>query len=188
MDRAFLKHLARGLAVALPVGMALPAFGVACMTQSQMTGPQRTALAQSAQMLAGNVESGNAAAVQAQTIPAVASQFGGIANTIQQVSTSIQRAALTVDEVYILDATDLKAAEEAQFFCGVPGSSLTVEITIPNLPPGKYALAIIHATGVKEPQQLSMVLQRWPLVLAPGARLRREEGTRPGVFLLSDRP
>jgi hypothetical protein len=34
-----------------------------------------------------------------------------------------------------------------------------VEVTIPNLPPGKYALAIVHATGVKEPQQLSLVLQ-----------------------------
>ncbi len=82
-------------------------------------------------MLAANVESGNAAAVQAQTIPAVASQFGGIAASIQQVSTPIQHATLTVDSLYILDATDLKSAQESQFFCGVPGSALTVEVTIP---------------------------------------------------------
>lgn len=128
-----------------------------------MPAPLRTVLAQSAQMLAMNVEAGNAAAVQAHTIAAVASQFGGIANTIQQISAPIQHAMLTVDSLYILDATDLKSAQESQFFCGVPGSSLTVEVTIPNLPPGRYALAIVHATGVKEPQQLSLVLQNDPV-------------------------
>lgn len=163
MDRAFSWPWAGFLAAALPLGMALPAFGVSCTTQSQMAAAQRTVLAQSAQMLAANVESGNPAAVQAQTITAVASQFGGIANSIQQVSTSIQHATLTVDDLYLLDATDLKAAQESQFFCGVAGSALTVEVTIPNLPPGKYALAIVHATGVKQPQQLTLVLQNDPV-------------------------
>ncbi len=163
MDRAFSWPWAGFLAAALPLGMALPAFGISCTTQSQMAAAQRTVLAQSAQMLAANVESGNPAAVQAQTITAVASQFGGIANSIQQVSTSIQHATLTVDDLYLLDATDLKAAQESQFFCGVAGSALTVEVTIPNLPPGKYALAIVHATGVKQPQQLTLVLQNDPV-------------------------
>lgn len=162
MPRRFPSPWARFLAAALPVGMALPAFGVSCMTQSQMTSAQRTALAQSAEMIATNVESGNAAAVRNQTIAAVAAQFDPIANTIQQVSTSIQHATLTVDQVYILDATDLKSAQETQFFCGVAGSALTVEVTIPNLPPGKYALAIVHATGVRQPQQVSLVLQNDP--------------------------
>lgn len=150
------------LAAALPLGLALPAFGVSCTTQSQMPAAQRTVLAQSAQMIAANVESGNAAGVRAQTVPGVAAQFEGIANSIQQVSTSIQRATLTVDSLYALDATDLKSPQETQFFCGVSGSALTVEVTIPNLPPGKYALAIIHATGVQQPQQLSLVLQNEP--------------------------
>ncbi len=140
----------------------LPAFGVSCMTQSQMAGAQRTVLEQSAQMLGANVQSGNAAAVRAETISAVAAQFDGIAGSIQSVDTSIQHATLTVDGIYLLDASDLKAAEETQFFCGVAGSPLTVEITIPALPPGKYALAILHATGVKQPQQISLILQNDP--------------------------
>jgi hypothetical protein len=146
----------------LPLSLALPAFGVSCMTQSQMASAQRTILMQSAQMLGANVQSGNAAAVRAETISSVATQFDGIAGSIQAVDTSIQHAALTVDALYILDATDLKAPAETQFFCGVVGSPLTVEITIPGLPPGKYALAILHATGVKQPQQLSLVLQNDP--------------------------
>lgn len=144
------------------LGLAAPAFAVSCVTQSQMKPDKRTILAQSAQMLAANVKNGNAAGVQAQTIPAVASNFGGIANTIQAMNASIQRATLTVDLLYILDASDIKAPQDTEFFCGVAGSPLTVTITIPGLPPGKYALAVLHATGVEHPQQLSMILQNDP--------------------------
>jgi hypothetical protein len=150
------------LVLVVPAVLAVPAFGVSCMTQSQMPSAQRTILAQSAQMIGANVESGNAAAVRSQTIASVAAQFDGIANSIQSVNASIQRATLTVDAVYLLDATDLKAPQETQFFCGVAGSALTVEVTIPGLPPGKYALAILHATGVKQPQQISLILQNDP--------------------------
>ena len=161
----FCRHRSIGpkfLACLLPLGLAAPAFAVSCTTQSQMKAQQRTILAQSAQMLAANVKNGNADGVRAQTIPAVASNFGGIANTIHEMNASIQRATLTVDLLYLLDATDLKAPQDSQFFCGVTGSPLTVSVTIPNLPPGKYALAVLHATGVEHPQQMSMILQNDP--------------------------
>jgi hypothetical protein len=160
--RLGIRNWVKLLAVVGPMAMAMEAFGVTCMTQSQMTSAQRTILAQSAQMIGGNVEAGNAAAVRTQTIASVAAQFDGIANSIQAVNATIQHATLTVDNVYLLDATDLKAAQETQFFCGVAGSALTVEVTIPGLPPGKYALAILHATGVKQPQQISLILQNDP--------------------------
>ena len=152
----------RILVLAGAVGLALPAWGVSCSTQSQMTSGERTVLAQTAQMIGGNAESGNAAAVRAQTVASVAAQFDGIANSIQSVNAMIEHATLTVDGLYLLDATDLKAAGDTQFFCGVSGSSLTVEVTIPGLPPGKYALAVLHATGVKQPQQVSLLLQNDP--------------------------
>lgn len=150
------------LAGLMPVAIALPVFGVNCTTQAQMSEPQRTALEQAARMLASNIQSGNTSAVREQTIAAVASQFGGIANSIQAIDASIQKADITIDHLYLLDASDLKAAAETQFFCGISGSPLTVEITIPNLPPGKYALALVHATGVPSPQQLSLVLANDP--------------------------
>jgi hypothetical protein len=153
---------AKAIVLTAALGLALPAFGVSCMTQSQLPTAQRTILQQSAQMLGANVQSGNAAAVRTQTISAVAAQFDGIANSIQAINASIQHATLTVDGIFFLDASDLKSAEETQFFCGVAGSPLTVEVTIPGLPPGKYALAVLHATGVKQPQQISLVLQNDP--------------------------
>lgn len=50
------------------------------------------------------------------------------------------------------------------FFCGTP----VVVLNFTDLPPGKYALAILHATGVSQPQQISLVLSetagpRWML-------------------------
>lgn len=157
-----MPRFVRLLAGFLSLAVALPVFAVNCTTQSQMSQAQRTALEQAARELANNVQAGNVDGVRAQTIAPVAAQFGGIANSIQAVNPSIQKAAITVDSLYLMDATDLKAPEDTQFFCGVAGSPLTVEITIPNLPPGKYALALVHATGVQNPQQISMILQNDP--------------------------
>lgn len=152
----------KALAWIVPMTAVLPAFGISCMTQSQMGAPQRTALRDAAQSLAVSVKAGDRTAVRAQTLPPVAAQFGGIADSIESVSPDIQHAALTVDNLYSLNATELKAPEDAQFFCGLPGSPLTVEINIPGLPPGQYALVIVRATGVEHPQQLSMVLANDP--------------------------
>jgi len=152
----------RSLAGLLPLLLTLPAFGVACMTESQMSPGQRAILDQAARALAANIVSGDTAAVKAQTIPAVAARFNGIAEPIESVSPSLQHATLTTDALYQLDATDLTMPADAEFFCGLPGSALVVEMTIPDLPPGTYAFALLHATGVEHPQQISMILANQP--------------------------
>lgn len=162
MLRRFRIDSAKALTLLLPLALALPAWGVSCTTESQMNAAQRNQLEQAARSLALNVQSGNTEAVRAQTIAAVASQFQGIAQTIQTLDPDIHSAALTVDDLYLLDASDLKAPTDTQFFCGVAGSPLTVVVTIPGLPPGKYALAVMHATGVQKPQQMALVLSNDP--------------------------
>jgi hypothetical protein len=139
-----------------------PAFAVTCTTQSQLGAADRSQLQQAALALAGHVQAGDSAAVKAQTIAAVAAQFDAISSSIAGIQPTVQHATLTVNELYSLDATDLKAAQDAEFFCSLPTSTLTVEISIPNLPPGRYALAVVHATGVKNPQALSMVMANDP--------------------------
>lgn len=141
---------------------ALPAWGVSCLTQSQMSAAQRSGLQAAAMAVAGNVQAGDENAVKAQTVATVAAQFQAIAGTIEGLGTSLRGATLTVDELYLLDARDLKAASEADFFCGLPNSSMTVEVSIPDLPPGMYALAVAHATGVRNPQAMGMVLANDP--------------------------
>jgi hypothetical protein len=134
---------------------------VSCTTQSQMTEAERTALMQSAHNLASAVQSGNASAVQALTIAKVKTQFDPIANTIEQTSPLLAGATITIDALYGLDASDLKtAAEDTVFYCGVANSPVHVDVTIPQLPQGQYALALVHATGVKQPQQMAFLLQK----------------------------
>jgi hypothetical protein len=157
---------ARWLGPLTILAVAVPAAGVNCTTQAQMTAAQRNVLRLAAMALASNIQTGNTAAVRAQTIATVAAQFDGIANSIGTVSPAIDHAMLTVDELYLLNATDLKSAGEADFFCGLPGSSLTVSIGIPDLPAGVYAFAVVHATGVKNPQTVALVMQNEPAASA----------------------
>jgi hypothetical protein len=134
---------------------------VSCTTQAQMTEAERAALVQSAHTLASAVQSGNAPAVQALTIAKVKAQFDPIANTIEQTSPLLAGATITIDALYGLDASDLKtAAEDTVFYCGVANSPVHVDVTIPQLPQGQYALALVHATGVKQPQQMAFLLQK----------------------------
>lgn len=141
----------------------LSAHAVSCTTQSEMTPAQRSVYEQAARSQGTEIAAENTGALRAQTITAVAANFGPLAATIEQVAPLIRNATLTVDNLYHLNATDLPArAEQAQFFCGLSGSSLLVTVTIPQLPPGNYLLAILHATGVEQPQQLALILQNDP--------------------------
>jgi hypothetical protein len=152
------RRFVRLLAGLLPLALGVAAHAVSCTTESQMTAAQRNGLEQAALALANDVQTGNLSALKAQTLSSVAAKFSGIADSIQAIQPFLRHATLTADSLYLLNATDLTAAQEAQFFCGVPGSALIVTLTIPALPPGQYALAIVHATGVEHPQQVSMIL------------------------------
>jgi hypothetical protein len=150
-----------GLAAVALFCFGTQARAVSCTTESQMTNAQRAEYVRALRALEAPIQAGNTEEVKALTIPPLAASFDGIAQSIQALSPQIQGAVFTVNSVYVLNAADLKKAEEeTQFFCSVPGSSLVVTVTIPQLPPGTYLLALTHATGVEHPQQVSMILQR----------------------------
>lgn len=135
------------------------ALAVSCTMQSGMTDDQRNALLDSSRQIALAVQSGNSTAVQALTIPSVAANFSGIAGSIETLSPKMKGASITVNDLYLLDASDLTAPQNTEFFCSSTTSpSLHLEVSIPQLPPGKYGLALAHATGVEHPQQLALLL------------------------------
>jgi len=131
------------------------AYAASCKSQSEMNTTERDALSSAARAMAGEVQSGDVQALQAKTIPAVAANFGGIDASVATLKPLVQHATLTVDNLYTLDATTEPAGSAAtDFFCGNP----IIVFHFTNLPPAKYALAILHATGVEKPQQISLVL------------------------------
>jgi hypothetical protein len=141
------------------------AMGASCKTQSQLTSAERDALATTARIMAGDVQTGNVQALQTITMPAVAADFTGIAGSVATLKPLLEHAAITVDSLYLLDAsTEPAGAPRTDFYCGSP----VVVLNFTDLPPGSYALAIVHATGVAQPQQISLVLwqsadHRWML-------------------------
>ncbi len=128
-----------------------------CKTQSQMTVAERDALSSTVQQLISAVQSGDVQNLQTNTIPAVAGDFAGIASSVQTLKPLVQQATITIYNLYALDASsDAPGAARTDFYCGTP----VVVLNFNGLPPGTYALAIIHATGVPKPQQISLVLSK----------------------------
>jgi len=137
------------------IGLSSAADAVSCKTQSQMTPSERDALSNAARSIMGQVQSGDAKGVQAATIPAVAADFSGIAASIETLKPFVQQATITVNSLYVLDSSaDQAGGGRIDFYCGSP----VVILNFTDLPPGNYAFAILHATGVPKPQQIALVL------------------------------
>jgi hypothetical protein len=150
-------HRGSFLLVAVCLLTVSPQFAAAatCSTQAQMPPQQRDLLANQARSMIALVERGDVPSLRARTLPAIASDFTGIAASITTLSPLIRNATTTVDNLYLLDASMLQpGAPRVQFFCGSP----TVVLTFNGIPPGTYALAIVHVTGVPHPQQISIIL------------------------------
>ena len=141
-------------------------YAATCSTQSQMNSTLRSTFTGEAHTIAAIVQSGDTQALRAKLLPAIASDFDGIAATVTNLKPLVQTATMTVDSVYLLDASkDAPGAERTQFFCGSP----IVVLTFNGIPPGTYALVILHATGVQQPQQISLILAATtPGASAPG--------------------
>ncbi len=105
------------------------------------------------------VQQGNISGLRTRTLPAIAADFDGIAASVTSLSPLMQNSTITVENLYLLDASMAQpGAERTQFFCGSP----TVVLTFNGIPPGNYAVAILHATGVQHPQQISIILASAP--------------------------
>lgn len=141
------------------LSMSCAAYGASCVTQSQMAPAQRDTLTNQAKTLMAQMQHGDVQGLQANTLPAVAADFSGIATTVQNLKPQLLNATLTVNNLYLLDASTQPAGSgPTEFFCGQP----VVSINFSDLPAGNYALAIGHASGVAQPQQIAMILAKSP--------------------------
>lgn len=142
--------------------LALPgAHASSCTTQSMMTATERDALSQAARMLVTDMQQGNIQALRTAAAPAIANHFESLQATAQNLQPLLAHATITVDDLYRLDAADVAAGTpETDFSCGLPGSLMSVGLSFHNLQAGQYAVAIVHATGVPQPQQFTLVLEQ----------------------------
>jgi hypothetical protein len=141
------------------VVLAQAAHATSCTTQSQMTQTQRDVFSRTADTILSDVQTGNVENIREMAAPAVAADFTGMSNSMAHLRPLVQSATITVDELYVLDATGNAAGDaRTDFYCGSP----VIVWSFPGLPPGTYALAIVHATGVPHPQQITIIFSRTP--------------------------
>jgi len=102
---------------------------------------------------------GDTAGLRTNAIPEVARNFGGIEQAVEANKAHFAEGKASDTHIFILDASESKTAlPRADFFCGIYNSSDRVVFSIPNLPPGRYAVTITRIAG-QDPITLTMILQ-----------------------------
>lgn len=136
-----------------------------CTTQSQMTAADRDALAAAAHGLAEKVQANDVAGLQAATAAEYAKDFSGIGTVVGSTSVKVKGGTPMVEQVYLLDGTQLKRSAdgslpEAQFFCSLNKSVAEADFMISGLAPGHYGFAIVDVTDTGSPWRLSFLLRQ----------------------------
>ncbi len=139
--------------------------GETCTTKSAMTDTDRNALAAAARTMTEKVQSNDPEGLRAITVAEYAKDFSVIQAAVGNSSSKVKNASLVVEQIYMLDASDLKrgpdgSAPNAQFLCSLNKSIAEADFAIPALPPGKYAFAIVEARGIAAPWRLSFLMQQ----------------------------
>jgi hypothetical protein len=127
-----------------------------------MSEADRSGLAAAATAIASRVQSNDAAGLRAETVPEFASNFGAMQQLVGETAPRMKGAALTVEQLYLLNATEIKggAGADAQFFCTLNASASSVDFLISGLTPGIYGFAIVTMTGAPSPMRISMLMRR----------------------------
>jgi hypothetical protein len=159
MKRVGIGLLATGLLVAAVASAEV------CTTQSQMTATDRDALAAAARGLAEKVQANDVSGLQAATAAEYAKDFTGIGTVVGSTSAKVKGGTPVVEQVYLLDASQLKrgadgSLPDSQFFCSLNKSVAEADFLIPGLAPGIYGFVIVDVTDTSSPWRLSFLLRQ----------------------------
>lgn len=151
------------LALAL-LGMSLPTHAQTCQSASDLEPEQRSTIEAIAKHYFDMVAAGDSAGLQKASIPAVATNFAGIEASVKDNQPVFSQAQVSVRSVYALTAEGSEPLSRAEFLCGVFGANgqttNSVVFVLQNLPPGKYAVAILDAKASQDARTLTLVLQQ----------------------------
>lgn len=160
----------KGLIAALVMAAPVAGFAASCTTQAALTTEDRGTLASIGEQLSDAVLRQDTSALQSVLLPALSGQWDGIRGAVEQAGPLVKGGKVELRNIYLLDASTLQAPADTQFFCSNAIGSLTVTISMPSLPPGKYALVLSDATGAPMAGQMAFVLA-WDQTGPPGWKL-----------------
>ncbi len=142
-----------------------------CVTQSAMIPADRAALADTARDLALKVQADDNAGLRSASTADLTKNPAQLDQLVGNTSPKLAGSAPVLEQVYLLDASDLKknadgSAADAAFYCSLNKTTAEVQFTIPALPSGRYGFGIVTFASAK-PWRLSLLLRqesgRWLL-------------------------
>lgn len=170
--RPSLMHLFRMTRVlALVAAVPATALAATCTTQAALQPNDRNALIAVGVRITTAVAQQDYTALQAQLLPAISSQWEGMRNEVEQGAPLLKGGQPQLESVYLLDASGQTATADTQFFCSNQSGTLTVTISLPSLPPGKYALLLANTPGATLGGQIGAIAVWDPTGATPAWRL-----------------
>jgi hypothetical protein len=145
-------------AAAAVLSAPLSGLAATCTTQAELSTQDRDQLASTALRLAGAVAQQDAATLQSMLLPSEASSWPGIHSAADQAAPLMAGGQIEIRNLYQLDASTQTAPANTDFFCADKSGALSLTISMPSLPPGKYAVALVDAKGGKLAGQLGLIL------------------------------
>jgi hypothetical protein len=124
----------------------------------------RTAVETAAKRYFDMSAQGDVAGLKQNSIASVAASFSGIEAAVKENQAAFAGAKAAVRPPFLLTADGPEPLARAEFLCGVFGSSGQTKnsavFVLPNLPPGKYGVAILDVNGAQTAMTLTLVLQQ----------------------------
>jgi hypothetical protein len=129
-----------------------------CTSQAELLPTDRNVLAEVGTRLSVAVLQQNFDALKAGLLPAESSAWEGIHDAVEAAGPLLKGGQAQLRNLYLLDAASQTVTADTQFFCSDATGALTVTITMPALPPGRYAVVIADAAGAPMGGQMGIVL------------------------------
>lgn len=146
------------------LSISLPAAAQNCESSSDLDDATRAAITSAAQHDFELAAKADTASLRQNAISSLAANFTPIENTVKDHQANLTGAQATLKSVFLLEADGTAPLPRAEFYCGIfgkngqtPGSAI---FDFNNLPPGKYAVALLEATSAKGKTDFSVILQQ----------------------------
>ncbi len=149
-----LKIFAAAALLVIPVASR----AASCTAQGELLPQDRDALAAAGGRLSEAVARGDYSTLLTALLPAEKAAWAGIRDAVEDAAPLVKGGRVQLRNVYLLDATNLGAPTDTQFFCSNKDGSLTVTIDMRVLPPGRYALVLGDAAGAPLGGQWALML------------------------------
>jgi hypothetical protein len=149
----------------LIAALCSPAFAQSCVTAGDMDDATRNAIVSTGKRYFDMAAHGDAASLQQNSIPGVASSFSGIEAAIRDNQAMFSSAQAMPRPPFLLKADGTAPFDRAEFLCGVFGAkgqtADSAVFVLNNLPPGTYAFDTLDLTSSKGRSTVSFVLQQF---------------------------